>query len=87
MKVAGKTFHEGDWLSIDGTTVNDIDGRLSPCPRKSSRFWWITPLILQIPYVQCLLLVMAWADAERRLEGSHQRRPARSVPRSPRLRR
>ena len=26
--LAGKTFHEGDWLSIDGTTGNIYDGEI-----------------------------------------------------------
>jgi pyruvate,orthophosphate dikinase len=35
MKVAGQTFHEGDWISLDGTTGRVIKGKLNTVPATS----------------------------------------------------
>jgi len=35
MKVAGHTFHEGDWISLDGTTGRVIKGKLNTVPASS----------------------------------------------------
>ncbi|MGA7885041.1 MAG: pyruvate, phosphate dikinase, partial [Acidobacteriaceae bacterium] len=53
MKVKGKTFHEGDWISLDGTTGRVIAGRLATIPVNPDN-----PDLVQF---------MAWADQRRRL--------------------
>jgi pyruvate, orthophosphate dikinase len=35
MKVAGQTFREGDWISLDGTTGRVIKGKLNTVPAKA----------------------------------------------------
>jgi len=69
MKVAGKTLHEGDFLSLDGTTGEVIEGKINTLPSE----------IIQVlidhtmdkshsPMFQIYAQVMAWADANRRLK-------------------
>ena len=58
--LAGKTFNEGDWISIDGSTGNiyggaDPDRRRPPSPATSTASW-------------------SWADKLPRAAGPHQRR-------------
>jgi pyruvate,orthophosphate dikinase len=69
MKVKGKTVREGDWISIDGTTGEVIEGKL---PTKPSE-------VLQVlidktldpkdaPIFQQYQKLMTWADKYRRLK-------------------
>ena len=51
--LAGKTFHEGDWLSIDGTTGNIYDGEIKTVDATIAGEFG---------------RVMAWADKYRRLK-------------------
>ena len=51
--LAGKTFHEGDWLSIDGTTGNIYDGEIKT---------------VDATIAGELGRVMAWADKYRKLK-------------------
>jgi len=53
MKVGGKFFKHGDWISLDGTTGRVIEGKLKTIPAT-----------LDDPDLTTL---MAWADAKRRL--------------------
>ena len=40
MRVKGKVFHEGDWLSLDGTTGRIINGQLNTLPvNPTIRIW------------------------------------------------
>ena len=52
--LAGKTFHEGDWLSIDGTTGNIYDGEIKTVDATIAGEFG---------------RVMAWADKNRKLKG------------------
>jgi pyruvate,orthophosphate dikinase len=69
MKVGGRTIREGDWISLDGTTGEVIEGKV---PTKASE-------VLQVlidktldpqnaPVYQQYAKVMAWADRYRRLK-------------------
>ena len=51
--LAGKEFHEGDWLSIDGTTGNIYDGKITTVDAKIAGEFG---------------RVMAWADKYRKLK-------------------
>jgi pyruvate, orthophosphate dikinase len=53
MKVAGKVFRQGDWISLDGTTGRVIEGRLKTVPAS--------------PDDADLIKFMAWVDPRRRL--------------------
>jgi pyruvate,orthophosphate dikinase len=53
MKVSGKVFRHGDWISLDGTTGRVIEGKLDTLPAS-----------LDDPY---LVKLMEWADKKRRL--------------------
>jgi pyruvate, orthophosphate dikinase len=53
MKVKGKVFHEGDWISLDGSTGRVIAGKLATLPVNPDN-----PDLVQF---------MAWADQRRRL--------------------
>ena len=52
-ELAGKTFHEGDWLSLDGSTGNIYDGAVPTVPASIGGEFG---------------RVMGWADKYRRLE-------------------
>ncbi len=52
-ELAGKTFHEGDWISIDGTTGNIYDGEIATVDAQIAGEFG---------------RVMAWADKYRRLK-------------------
>jgi pyruvate,orthophosphate dikinase len=52
MKVAGKVFHEGDWISLDGTTGAVYEGRIKSVPASISGDFQT---------------FMGWADARRDL--------------------
>ncbi len=53
MRVKGKIFHEGDWISLDGTTGRVIDGKLATIPVNPDN-----PDLVQF---------MGWVDQRRRL--------------------
>ncbi len=53
MKIGGKFFRHGDWISLDGTTGRVIEGKLKTIPAS-----------LDDPNLTTL---MTWADAKRRL--------------------
>ena len=53
MRVKGKIFHEGDWLSLDGTTGRIINGKLKTLPVN--------------PDDPDLVQFMGWVDERRRL--------------------
>ena len=53
MRVKGKVFHEGDWLSLDGTTGRIINGKLNTLPVNPDH-----PDLIQF---------MGWVDERRRL--------------------
>ncbi len=62
LRVKGKTFKQGDWISLDGTTGRVIDGRLKTIPAR--------------PDDADLVKFMSWADPVRKLQDSRQRRCA-----------
>ena len=51
--LSGKTYHEGDWLSLDGSTGNIYDGAMPPMDASSGGEFG---------------RIMAWADKYRRLQ-------------------
>ena len=53
LRVKGKTFKQGDWISLDGTTGRVIDGRLKTIPAR--------------PDDADLVKFMSWADPVRKL--------------------
>ena len=54
LRVKGKTFRHGDWISLDGTTGRVIDGRLKTIPAQ--------------PNDPDLVKFMSWVDPLRRLK-------------------
>jgi pyruvate,orthophosphate dikinase len=68
MKVAGKTIKEGDWLSIDGSTGEVIEGKI---PTKPSEVMEVlinkTLDEKKAPTYQNFAKIMTWADRYRRL--------------------
>ena len=69
MTVKGRTLKEGDWISIDGTTGQVIEGKINTKPSE----------VLQVliektlepkdaPVYQTFAKVMAWADKYRTLK-------------------
>ena len=69
MTVKGKTIREGDWISIDGTTGEVIEGKL---PTKPSEVLQVlidkTLAPKDAPTYQQFSKIMAWADKYRRLK-------------------
>ncbi|MFZ4620759.1 MAG: pyruvate, phosphate dikinase [Bacteroidota bacterium] len=69
MKVAGKTIKEGDWLSIDGSTGEVIEGKI---PTKPSEVMEVlinkTLDEKKAPTYQNFAKIMSWADRYRRLK-------------------
>ncbi len=53
LRVKGKTFRQGDWISLDGTTGRVIDGKLKTIPAR--------------PDDPDLVKFMSWADPVRKL--------------------
>ena len=68
MTLAGKTYHEGDYISIDGSTGNIYDG--------------IIPTV-DATIAGEFGRIMAWADKYRRLQCPHQCRHSRTMPPRP----
>jgi pyruvate,orthophosphate dikinase len=54
LRVKGKVFHQGDWISLDGTTGRVIEGQLKTLPAQ--------------PDDPDLVKFMAWVDPVRRLK-------------------
>jgi pyruvate,orthophosphate dikinase len=65
VKVARRTLREGDWLSIDGTAGEVIEGRLAP--HDSEVLQALSGAIAPSPMSKAFVRVLEWADAERRL--------------------
>jgi pyruvate,orthophosphate dikinase len=69
MKVAGKTIKEGDWLSIDGSTGEVLEGKI---PTKPSEVMEVlinkTLDEKKAPTYQNFAKIMTWADRYRRLK-------------------
>ena len=53
LRVKGKTFKQGDWISLDGTTGRVIDGKLKTLPAQ--------------PDDPMLVKFMSWVDPVRKL--------------------
>ena len=69
MYVAGLTFTEGDWLSLDGTTGEVIEGKISSVPSEIVRVLVDKTLSPQKSDSYHLYSkLMEWADNERRLK-------------------
>ena len=65
VKVARRTLREGDWLSIDGTAGEVIEGRLAP--HDSEVLQALSGAIAPSPMSKAFVRVLEWADVERRL--------------------
>ncbi len=68
MKVAGKVFKEGDWISIDGSTGEVLDGKLKTLPSEIIQVLVdhsLDPSKSHLYHIYSRL--MEWADQERRL--------------------
>jgi pyruvate,orthophosphate dikinase len=67
LRVNGKTFKEGDHLSIDGLTGEVIDGKLEPHPSEVVQAI-VEGQEIDTPLVHAFRELMEWADAKRRLK-------------------
>jgi pyruvate,orthophosphate dikinase len=68
MVVKGKTVKEGDWVSIDGTTGEVIEGQLKTLPSEVIQVMLDKTLKAdEAPTYQLFAKIMGWADAARRL--------------------
>ncbi len=84
MTVKGRTLKEGDWISIDGTTGEVIEGQLATQPSEVLQVLIEKTLApAKAPVYQTFAKVMAWADKYRTPQDPDQRRPARPVARTP----
>lgn len=69
LEVAGKTIREGDWLSIDGTTGEVIEGQLKTLPSETLQVLFGEGLKAEnAPSYQLYAKLMSWADEVRRLK-------------------
>ena len=69
MVAKGKTFKEGDWLSIDGTTGEVLEGKLATMPSEVLQVLLEKTLDPKKSRVYRLYAkLMGWADAARRLK-------------------
>jgi len=69
MTVRGKTVKEGDWISIDGTTGEVIEGRLQTKPSEVLQVLIEKTLDpAKAPVYRTFAKVMAWADKHRTLK-------------------
>ena len=69
MTVKGRVLKEGDWVSIDGTTGEVIEGRISTRPSEVLRVLIEKTLDpAKAPVYQTFAKVMAWADKYRTLK-------------------
>jgi pyruvate,orthophosphate dikinase len=68
MKVNGKALREGDWISIDGTTGDVFEGKLSTRPSEVVQVLIDKSLDAgKAPVFRLFSQVMSWADRYRRL--------------------
>jgi len=68
MHVGGKVVREGDWISIDGSTGEVLEGRIATRPSEVVQVLVDKSLdARKAPVYQVYARVMAWADACRRL--------------------
>ncbi|MBN2266050.1 MAG: pyruvate, phosphate dikinase [Candidatus Aminicenantes bacterium] len=69
MTVKGRAIKEGDWISIDGTTGEVIEGQVSTRPSEVLQVLIEKSLApAQAPVYQTFAKVMAWADKHRTLK-------------------
>ncbi len=69
MEVGGKVVKEGDWLSIDGTTGEVIQGQLKTLPSEVLQVLLDGALpAADAPSFQLFDKIMGWADQHRRLK-------------------
>ena len=69
MTVKGRTLKEGDWISIDGTTGQVIEGRVAAKPSEVLQVLIDRTLLpAKAPVFQTFAKVMAWADKYRTLK-------------------
>jgi pyruvate,orthophosphate dikinase len=69
MTVKGRTLKEGDWISIDGTTGQVIEGRVAAKPSEVLQVLIDRTLHpAKAPVFQTFAKVMAWADKYRTLK-------------------
>ncbi len=69
MSVKGRTIKEGDWISIDGTTGQVIEGKISTQPSEVLQVLIEKTLApAKAPVYQTFAKVMAWADKFRTLK-------------------
>jgi pyruvate,orthophosphate dikinase len=69
LTVKGRTLKEGDWVSIDGTTGEVIEGRLNTRPSEVLQVLIEKTLApAKAPVYQTFAKVMAWADKYRTLK-------------------
>jgi pyruvate,orthophosphate dikinase len=69
MTVKGRTFKEGDWISIDGTTGQVIEGKVNTRPSEVLQVLIEKTLApVKAPVYQTFAKVMAWADTYRTLK-------------------
>jgi pyruvate,orthophosphate dikinase len=69
MKVKGKLIREGDWISLDGTTGEVIEGKVPTKPSEVLQVLVDKSLApKEAPIYQEYAKIMAWADKYRRLK-------------------
>jgi len=69
MRVNGKVIREGDWISIDGTTGDVLEGKLATNPSEVVRVLVEKNLAPKdAPVYQMFSKIMDWADKYRRLK-------------------
>jgi pyruvate,orthophosphate dikinase len=69
MAVGGRTLKEGDWISIDGTTGQVIEGKINTKPSEVLQVLIEKSLDpKKAPVYRTFARVMAWADAHRTLK-------------------
>jgi len=69
MAVGGRKLKEGDWISIDGTTGQVIEGKIDTKPSEVLQVLVAKSLdVKKAPVYQTFAKVMTWADAHRTLK-------------------
>jgi pyruvate,orthophosphate dikinase len=69
MKVKGKVIKEGDWISLDGTTGEVIEGKVATRPSEVLQVLVNKTLApKEAPVYQQYAKIMSWADKYRRLK-------------------
>ncbi|MEW5798338.1 MAG: pyruvate, phosphate dikinase [Bacteroidota bacterium] len=68
MKVNGKTIHQGDWISIDGSTGEVMEGKIATRPSEVMEVLISKTLDPKdAPTYQLFAKIMSWADKYRKL--------------------